>query len=650
MALFSGIIEVGKDGVAVIPLNIPEFNGRLRLMAQAWTDQRVGAAETTMLVRRPVIATLSLPRFLSPGDEATISVSLRNISGVAGRYVASLTASGVLGAPLTAELAVDLKPGDPAETKAFDVAAIAPGDGAVTLDIIAPDGTRFQIERSLSVRPGSPAETRNIIARVGPGQSLNVPGDLLNGYYAESARVVVGLNPLPDLDLPSILMGLARYPYGCAEQTTSTATPLLFASEVAAAIGVRSALQPEEGVRKGIARLLGMQTYSGGFGYWNSSSEAGGWIAAYATDFLVQAAAQGHEVPKDPLSRALGRLSAYVDQSVRNGRGYDTAAYALYVRARAGVADPARVRRFGEAIIGAKGVSRLAAAFTGAALAAVGDQDQARKVFERGQRSEPLVKRRWYATYGSPVRDAAAMIALMAESKVVEWGDLEVAAKSLSGLIRGRRWLSTQEQAWIVRASAGLSKAATATGFAVEVDGARADGSSGGFYRAAIGGAALPALRNLGTGMVTGVVTLTAAPIEPLAAIDRGFAVKRTLFDRNGKRLDPTKIQQSDVVVVLLEGDQSAVGRARALLVDYLPAGFELENARLGGDSLGSYSWLGSLTAPEHIELRDDRFVAAFASRARSTFRVAYIARAVTTGRFAHGGARVEAMYQPEQF
>ena len=52
VALFSGVVETDADGAALIPLDIPEFSGRLRLMAQAWTATKVGAAETTMLVRR----------------------------------------------------------------------------------------------------------------------------------------------------------------------------------------------------------------------------------------------------------------------------------------------------------------------------------------------------------------------------------------------------------------------------------------------------------------------------------------------------------------------------------------------------------------------------------------------------------------------
>ena len=43
--------------------------------------------------------------------------------------------------------------------------------------------------------------------------------------------------PRPRFDVPGILASLDRYPYGCAEQTTSRALPLLYVNDVAKRIG-----------------------------------------------------------------------------------------------------------------------------------------------------------------------------------------------------------------------------------------------------------------------------------------------------------------------------------------------------------------------------------------------------------------------------
>ena len=54
----------------------------------------------------------------------------------------------------------------------------------------------------------------------------------------DGAIVSVGVSPSAAFDVPSLLMALDRYPYGCAEQTTSRALPLLYVSELAAGAGM----------------------------------------------------------------------------------------------------------------------------------------------------------------------------------------------------------------------------------------------------------------------------------------------------------------------------------------------------------------------------------------------------------------------------
>ncbi len=47
LALYSGVVTVGADGTAKIPLDLPAFNGNRPLMATAWTKSRVGQAQPT---------------------------------------------------------------------------------------------------------------------------------------------------------------------------------------------------------------------------------------------------------------------------------------------------------------------------------------------------------------------------------------------------------------------------------------------------------------------------------------------------------------------------------------------------------------------------------------------------------------------------
>jgi uncharacterized protein YfaS (alpha-2-macroglobulin family) len=122
----------------------------------------------------------------------------------------------------------------------------------------------------------------------------------------------------------------------------------------------------------------------------------------------------------------------------------------------------------------------------------------------------------------------------------------------------------------------------------------------------------------------------------------------RTYFSLDGKAVDPAEVKQNTRLVVVLNASRSGDNQTgNFLLVDRLPAGFEIENPNLvvTGET-GSMAWLKDLTDVTHSEFRDDRFVAAFTDQAA---KVAYVVRAVAPGRYILPGTTVEDMYQPER-
>ena len=64
VALYSGIVTVAADGTAEVAFDIPEFAGTLRVMAVAWSQDKVGRAVGDVTVRDPVVVTATLPRFI----------------------------------------------------------------------------------------------------------------------------------------------------------------------------------------------------------------------------------------------------------------------------------------------------------------------------------------------------------------------------------------------------------------------------------------------------------------------------------------------------------------------------------------------------------------------------------------------------------
>lgn len=168
------------------------------------------------------------------------------------------------------------------------------------------------------------------------------------------------------------------------------------------------------------------------------------------------------------------------------------------------------------------------------------------------------------------------------------------------------------------------------------------------------------AVVNSGEAPVSAVVSVTGSALTAEPAVSKGFTISRSYHTLDGTPIAANDAQmavkQNDRVVVVLKMEGQHTG-GRVLLVDRLPAGFEIENPRLvdSGDTK-SLAWVGASGKPAHTEFRDDRFVAAFnyfegedrSTGTKPAATVAYIVRAVTPGRYVHPAASVEDMYRPD--
>ncbi len=95
LALYSGIVRVGTDGTANVAFDIPAFAGAVRVMAVAWSKDKVGKASGDVVVRDPVVLTATLPRFLRTGDRGNVQLELDNVEGAAGDYNIAVSTDGV---------------------------------------------------------------------------------------------------------------------------------------------------------------------------------------------------------------------------------------------------------------------------------------------------------------------------------------------------------------------------------------------------------------------------------------------------------------------------------------------------------------------------------------------------------------------------
>ncbi|MGI4950468.1 MAG: alpha-2-macroglobulin family protein [Janthinobacterium lividum] len=631
VALFSPPVQAGVDGIASVPFDMPDFNGQVRLMAVAWQGNRIGSVGQDILIRDPLIAEPLLPRFLAPGDEARLAVLLQNLDLPAGEMVAAVTVEGPLQLAGETRLAASLAPGAQV-VRTTTLRATGAGRGIIRLAVTGPGGFAVVREAAILVRParapvsvmtaGELAPRAEI--RLEPALSRMVPGTgVTKAAFGGAVRY----------DASALLRSLADYPLSCLEQVSSRGLPLAMLPDGPLAGADRAAR-----LQAAVATVLDRQRYDGGFGLWSASGEAEGWLSAYATEFLLRARKSGAAVPDGAVRDAVKFLSDALEESGGTPEAQATRAYDLYVLALAGQ-PRAGANRLMAADLG-KLPTPLARAQIGAALALSNDRPRAEAAFASAL--DAPARHDWDADRGSALRDQVATMVLLKESGLL--GDrLPGLIARLPGADLRPEALSTQEQAWAAAAAAVLGREGRPV--RLTVDGRP---ETGPLVTVALTAPSM--VRNTDEQPVWQSLSTTGIPLEPPPAARNQMRVSRRFFTLGGDPLNLDALKQNTIFVLLVEGRAEDGQDHRAMLLQGLPAGWEIAG-RLAAGKTSGMPWLGELTETESQPATDDRFAATMLLGAdQPGFRVAVRLRAVTPGTFELPGAVLSDMYRPGVF
>ncbi|MDM9624610.1 alpha-2-macroglobulin family protein [Rhizobium sp. S152] len=647
VAFFSGPVKLDAQGKATVSFDIPQFNGTAKLMAVAWSKSGVGHATRDVIIRDPVVVTASLPRFLAPGDTSQLRLDIANTDAPAGDYKLAVTGNESV-TVANASQTIRLEAGGKSSLT-LDVTGGQPGNGSVAINLSDASGLSLDQTLDVPVRPAVLPVTERRVLALKPGAKLTVDKALLADSILPGASVSVNVTRSAAFDIPALLMSLDRYPFGCAEQTTSRALPLLYLSELAKQAGLEDDADIKKRVQDAIYRVLSYQASAGSFGLWGPDS-GDLWLDSYVTDFLTRAREEKYDVPDRAFAQALENLQNALSYDVNVKDQGDQIAYALYVLARNKKAAISDLRYYADTMIN-DFPTPLAKAHIAAALALYGDATRSKNIFlDALQMSEQSMVTRVNLSrtdYGSVLRDGAAILALAAESRPVPPVVPEL-AKAVAKEWERSKYTSTQEQAWMLLAARAIQGGDDS--LKIDVNGALHSGA----YMAKMSGDALMnnalTLTNQTSDAVSAVVTTVAAPAVPLPAGGDGFAIDRTYYTMDGEQANVSEARQNERYVVVVHVTESNNWPSRIVVTDLLPAGFQIDNPNLVDSAqLANFDWIGEVTAA-HTEFRNDRFVAAF-NRSEGDNRevnVAYVVRAVTPGVYDHPAAVVEDMYRPQ--
>ncbi|MBK8952464.1 MAG: hypothetical protein IPM85_09425 [Chitinophagaceae bacterium] len=315
VSYWSGIKKANSSGVAEFEFDVPQFSGELRLMAVSYKGQSFGAGANTMTVADPIVISTALPRFLSPGDTVNVPVTLTNTTEKAATVTASIGVEGpvkILGSP---NKSVSLAARSEGRATFRVVADPTINVGKVTV-MVNGMGEKFTDATEISVRPPSTLQKVTGSGSVAGGntQKVNIGlGDFMPGSVNYS--LVVGRSPV--VELGDQLKYLVQYPYGCTEQTISSAFPQIYYGDLADLMMLnkqQNRVNANTNIIEAIRKIKMRQLYNGAVTLWDGEGREDWWTTIYAAHFLLEAKKAGFDVDNSLLETMLN----YINNKMKN--------------------------------------------------------------------------------------------------------------------------------------------------------------------------------------------------------------------------------------------------------------------------------------------------------------------------------------------
>ncbi len=676
VALWSGRVRADADGRARVELDVPQYRGKLRVMAVAATADRMGSADAAVLVRDPLVLQTTLPRFLVQGDTFQVPVFVTNLSGKDRDIAISMTVEDLpwpgmpadpdrpppvrfLGADRTT---VRVAAGE-SRTVAFQARAEATV-GAARFEVrVESDGLESRERLDVPFAPSGPKERRVEQIALTAGKLDLAPH--LRGWLPTTERTTFWVTPNPYAQAMGHLQHLIHYPYGCIEQTTSSTRPLLYVRDLLPQVLPEVADDAvDDMIQHGVSRVLAMQTSSGGFGYWPGDDRPTPWGSVYATHLLLDARAKGHAVPQERLDDALDWIERFVRSTAASGAGTyrHTEPYAHYVLALAKRPHKARALQLIEAL-GDKvhGQDAEDLYLLQAALYLAGDR-RFEKTLREPDVSEIAVARVNSWSFYSDLRRRGLVLSTYHDL----FGNGDTGAEQLARKVAASlanttsSAYTTQELAWGITglgkrsegASKQVGKVTLLEGSTrIEPDTAAGSGAVG--LRWAVPRASERALALQVDDRKGGLfLVVNSEGIREGAKLHtggKGLRLSRAYLDAEGRPYDVGRLELGDVIYtrvrILNTGGEPVQNIA---LVDRFASGWEIENPRLNGPS-SAPSWVDPsvLWDADYMNVRDDRLELFGTLGPNEQREVVYALRAVTAGTFQSPPVEAEAMYDP---
>ena len=636
---WSGVLRSDEQGVLKYTWEVPDYNGKLRVMVVGVNAEKWGAADADVIVREDVILQATFPRFLRYRDKARIPIFLSNTTEeeLQGQFV--------------------VRSGSRVDTSA--VVLPARGRKRVWVDIQAPTkGDKLTVEYQFITGGHVYSGSHDVVLlpHARPVKRVefhslkpSVKNEfILKKEWSYLKTVKLTFTHFVGLSFLKKAQELLAYPYGCVEQTSSKLVPLVTIYPVAKKLGFEGMDDAFvfNSVHDGIQRLRLMQTASGGFAFWPGGTDVEPWASAYATYVLQLAKESGFDVPETMLQSVL----RYIKRESR------TLSLGLFVLGRAGELGSWDVRYILRMLQGDSNLSFDDKVFLVGALFYAQGSGQAQPWFLKLVEAYKNSQVSHDTIYGSPLRDRALLTYLG-----LLLGEKEETQRLFDTLVfqilNKPRTLTTQEMAWLLLVLNEYVKNRQFTNESPSVSVSVDDRSvpciqDKKALSCEVHGDVLDkvlVIMNRSEQPVYMSMEIEGIPSFGSEQWSQGKSAPGWVWmveyqDMDGNPVNEFHLGQIYRIHLCME-NRSVSYLQNIVLRDELPAGFEIENPRLFKDYVDTNRTVNTFT-PEYIDIRDEE-IRAYGTYWGSCKWYIFTVRAVTQGVFFDPPAFGEAMYDP---
>ena len=643
VTFFEGPVKTDQQGNLDLSFEMPNYFGRVRVMAIGAAGESYGSQEKGVVVSNPLMILPTLPRVLAPEDKIEIPVTVFYQEEEAAEVEVELRAEGYLSVTGSNKQVISFD--GPGEKEVYFEAQAdnALGEAQVFLEAT---GGGFQAEETtnLTVRPVMEHVylTEDKVVETGEEVQFDIPEEGLRN--SGSAQLSILLRE--GLNINHRLKWLIRYPFGCIEQTTSSVLAQLFLPEILD-FTEEELKDMDENIDAAVERLRLFQTRNGGFSYWPHGSRAHLWGTNYAGHFLVEARNRGYHVPDDLWENWL----AFQKDQARDGEGnLLTQTYRLYLLALAEEPQISAMNYLRESQLDSMG--NTSGYYLAAAYEISGDSETAENIFDNF--SPEVEENNFAASFGSEIRNMAIMleISTLLEKEGVALELYSEIAETLSS----EQWLSTQESGYSLMAIARYLTEITTIQDKVNCSVILPDGEKV-EYQLEEMASTIPlddylgqtvTLVNQSDNPFFGAIEWEGIPKrDNLEPVNRNLDLEVTWLDEDGKEINPQELTQGTTFWGHFRfKSQVDYSLTEIALSQILPSGWEIENIRLHDSSLPAWMDNYNLDEEDYLDIRDDRINWFFDTDGYGwSYDFVVKINAVTVGDFYLPPARAEAMY-----